>query len=122
MLNNTKPFSQELHDLCDIPARQTVINFVRNTWYLEAKPNPDKYAVDLIVYRNGIPRRYIEVEQRDWRTENEIECPYPTIHIPYRKEKLFKNNLPTIYFIVHCTRTFGYWLRVEEIMKQVFLE
>ena len=116
-MNNPKPFSQSLHDLCDIPSRQAVIDYAKEFWGVDVKPNPDKYAVDLIVYRNDIATGYIEVEMRDWRQPNETECPYESIHVPYRKEKLFKNNLPTIYFIVHCDRLFGYWMRVEKIMK-----
>ena len=115
--NNPKQFSQELHDLCDIPSRQVVIDYARRHWKVDVKPNPDKYAVDLEVFSDGINTGYIEVELRDWRRKGETKCPYPTIHVPYRKEKLFNNDLPTIYFIVHFDRKWGYWMEVEDVLK-----
>jgi len=121
-MNNPKKFSQELHDLCDIPSRQAVIDYAKKHWMVEAKPNPDKYAVDLIVFNQGTRSGYIEVELRDWRKKDETECPYPTIHVPYRKQKLFDNGLPTIYFIVHFDKKWGYWLDVEDIMKHPIKE
>ena len=61
-----KKFNQELHDLCDPPAREAVTDWIEMKWGLQAKPNPDKYGVDLIVYRRGEICGYVEVETRDW--------------------------------------------------------
>lgn len=114
-----KPFNQQLHDFCDPPARKAVTEWVKNMWDLTCIENPDKYAVDLIVYKNDSVCGYIEVEKRDWGVKH---CPYPTIHVAQRKEKLFKNKLPTLLFVV--TRDFqnAYWCKVENVKKSPLIE
>jgi len=91
----TKPFNQAVHDICDPPAREAVKKYIKDTWDLNAWHNPDKYAVDLIIERNKEAIGYAEIEMRDWD-----HCPFNTIHIPKRKDKLFENNKRTIYFVV----------------------
>ena len=91
----TKPFSQSLHDLCDPPARDAIIKYVKNTWDLKASYNPNQYGVDLIIERGNDVVGFAEIEMRDWD-----RCPFNTIHIPKRKDKLLYNNMPTIYFVV----------------------
>jgi len=114
-----KPFSQELHDLCDPPARKAVASWVSMKWGLTCIENPNKYAVDLIVYKKGDICGYIEVEKRDWGTK---ECPYKTIHIAQRKEKLFLNELLTLIFVV--TRDFknAYWCKAEDVKAALLIE
>ena len=91
----TKPFSQSLHDLCDPPARDAIIKYVKNTWDLKASYNPNQYGVDLIIERGNDVVGFAEIEMRDWD-----RCPFNTIHIPKRKDKLLYNDKPTIYFVV----------------------
>jgi hypothetical protein len=91
----TKPFNQKVHDACDPPAREAVRKYIKTTWDLNAWHNPDKYAVDLIIERNKEAIGYAEIEMRDWD-----QCPFNTIHIPKRKDKLFDNDKRTIYFVV----------------------
>ena len=91
----TKPFSQSLHDLCDPPARDAIIKYVKDTWDLKASYNPNQYGVDLIIERGNDVVGFAEIEMRDWD-----RCPFKTIHIPKRKDKLLYNNMPTIYFVV----------------------
>ena len=114
-----KPFNQAAFDNCDPPARKAVTEWVKNMWDLTCIENPDKYAVDLIVYKNDSVCGYIEVEKRDWGTKH---CPYPTIHIAQRKEKLFKNKLKTLIFVV--TRDFqnAYWCNVEHVKSSPCIE
>jgi hypothetical protein len=61
-----------------------------NAWH-----NPNQYAVDLIIEKDKELIGYAEIEMRDWD-----HCPFKTIHIPKRKDKLFNNNKKTIYFVV----------------------
>lgn len=112
----TKPFSQEVHDACDPPARDAVIDWMFHEWGWRAYPNQDIYAVDLLAYESKKLKAYVEVETRDWLGK-ETTCPYKTIHIPKRKEKLFNNPLPTLYFAV--TRDFknAYWCYAEEVLQ-----
>ena len=91
----TKPFNQQVHDACDPPASEAVRKYIKATWDLNAWHNSDKYAVDLIIERNKEAIGYAEIEMRDWD-----QCPFSTIHIPKRKDKLFDNDKRTIYFVV----------------------
>jgi hypothetical protein len=91
----TKPFNQKVHDACDPPAREAVSKYIKATWDMNAWHNPDQYAVDLIIEKNKELIGYAEIEMRDWD-----HCPFKTIHIPKRKDKLFNNDKRTIYFVV----------------------
>jgi hypothetical protein len=115
-----KPFNQLLHDACDPPAREAVTKYCEMKWGLICEANPDKYAVDLIGYKNDVLRCFIEVEVRDWG--DDIYCPYQTIHIAHRKEKLFKNKLPTLMFVVTKDFKNAYWCRTEKIEQSPVVE
>ena len=113
-----KKFNQKLHDLCDPPAREAVTEWVEMKWGLQCQPNPDKYGVDLIVYRRGQVCGFIEVETRGWGT---LHCPYYTIHIAQRKEKLFQNP-GTLIFVT--TRDFenAYWCKADDVKNSPLIE
>ena len=108
-----KPFDQRLHDACDPPARNAVANWLKNLWYVDATPNPDKYAVDLVLNKDGKEIGYAEVEVRDWGMNF---CPYDTIHIAQRKEKLFSHPRTTMY-VVTADLTHAYWIRASKIKE-----
>lgn len=91
----TKPFNRKVHDACDPPAREAVSKYIKATWDMTAWHNPDQYAVDLIIEKDKELIGYAEIEMRDWD-----HCPFKTIHIPKRKDKLFNNDKRTIYFVV----------------------
>jgi hypothetical protein len=91
----TKPFNQQTHDACDPPAREAVSKYIKATWNMNAWHNPNQYAVDLIIEKDKQLVGYAEIEMRDWD-----HCPFRTIHIPKRKDKLFNNDKKTIYFVV----------------------
>ena len=114
-----KPFNQMLHDACDPPARQAVSKYVQMKWGAKAIENPDKYKVDLICYKNDKRVAYIEVEVRDW---GQKFCPYNTIHIAQRKQKLFQNDLKTLMFVV--TRDFknAYWTDAKNVQESPLME
>jgi len=109
-----KKFSQYLHDACDPPARVAVSEYVKMKWGLDAKPNPNQYGVDLICYRNDKPTGYIEVEVRNW---GDKFCPYDTIHIAERKEKLFNNDFKTLMFVVTYDFENAYWTTADQVKK-----
>jgi hypothetical protein len=111
-----KPFNQAMHDKCDPPARNAVMKYLNQVWCLDIIPNPDKYAVDLVAFKDWMPHCYIEVEARKWR-EGLHYCPYDTIHVPYRKQKLFNNELPTYMFAVNYLLEYAYWIDVEKIKQ-----
>lgn len=111
-----KPFNQAVHDACDPPARDAVIRFHESRGYY-AKPF-DKYKVDLIIENEFmVPVGYAEIEMRDWE-----ECPFPTIHIPERKKKLFDNDMPTTYFVVSKSLKKAWWCKTEEILESPLIE
>ena len=81
-------------------------------------PNPDKYAVDLVFSKNGQHIGFGEVEVRDWGMDF---CPYNTIHIAQRKEKLFTNPRTTMY-VVTRNLTHAYWIRANKIKDCQLIE
>lgn len=103
-MNITKKFNQQLHDKYDPPARKAVTDWVKMKWGLECRENPNVFGVDLIVLREGKRVGYIEVEVRNW-----AYCHYPTIHVAHRKEKLFQQDLPTLFFALTQDLTHAYW-------------
>lgn len=107
-MNITKKFNQQLHDKYDPPARKAVTDWVKMKWGLECRGNPNVFGVDLIVLREGKRVGYIEVEVRNW-----AYCHYPTIHICSRKEKLFQQDLPTLFFALTQDLTHAYWCQAK---------
>lgn len=116
-----KPFNQALHDECDPVARQLVCKWLKTVHHLDAIPNPNKYGVDLVVFDNFVPTKYVEVEMRLWK-EDMHYCPYPTIHVPLRKKKLFNNDLPTFMCVVNHYQKYAYWIDSERIKRSEVIE
>jgi hypothetical protein len=100
----TKKFNQQLHDQYDPPARKAVSDWVQMKWGANCIPNPNEFGVDLIVLREGKPVGYIEVEVRGWNY-----CHYSTIHVNHRKEKLFQQDLPVLFFALTQDLAHAYW-------------
>jgi hypothetical protein len=125
-LNNTKKtgmqfsrkkFSQSLHDKYDPPARKAVTDWIKMKWGLECIPNPNVYGVDLIVLREGNPTGFVEVEVRGWDY-----CHYPTIHLAQRKDKLFQQDLPALFFALTQDLSHAYWCRAEIAKRYPLIE
>lgn len=112
-----KKFSQSLHDLYDPPARKAVSDWMQMKWGLECRENPNVYGVDLIVYRSNNPVGFVEVEVRSWSY-----CSYPTLHIASRKEKLFQQDLPVLFFALTQDLGHAYWCRAEIAKKYPLIE
>ena len=113
----TKPFNQKVHDACDPPAREAVSRYIKSTWGINAWHNPDQYAVDLIIEKDKKLIGYAEIEMRDWD-----HCPFKTIHIPKRKDKLFNNNKRTIYFVVSRGMTKAWYVDSQLIKNSAVCE
>ena len=107
-----KRFDQALHDKYDPPARKAVSEWIQMKWGLECRENPNVYGVDLIVYRSDHPVGYIEVEVRSW-----LFCHYSTLHIGKRKQKLFQQDLPVLFFALTQDLSHAYWLKAELVKK-----
>lgn len=99
-----KKFDQVLHDKYDPPARKAVTDWVEKTWKLQCQDNPDKYGIDLIVYRNGEQVGFIEVEVRSWNP-----CPFKTIHVPVRKKHMMETP-KTLFFALTNDLSHAYWI------------
>jgi hypothetical protein len=100
-----KKFDQELHDKYDPPARAAVAKWIEMKWGLQALDNPDIYGTDLIVYRNGKPVGFAEVEVRQWNP-----CPFDTIHVPVRKKHMLEEP-KTLFFALTQDMTHAYWIK-----------
>ena len=114
-----KPFNQLLHDACDPPARVAVSDWIQMKWGGKCIENPNKYAVDLIVHKNDQKVAYAEVEVRNW---GQKYCPYDTIHIAQRKEKLFNNDLKTLMFVVTHDFQHAYWITADKVKAAPLME
>ena len=112
-----KRFDQALHDKYDPPARKAVSDWIKMKWGLECRENPNVYGVDLIVYRAGNPVGFAEVEVRSWNF-----CPHPTIHIAHRKAKLFRQDLPVLFFALTHDLNYAYWMKAELAGKCPLIE
>ena len=86
-------------------------------WGLECRENPNVYGVDLLVYRADKLVGYIEVEVRGWDY-----CHYPTIHCAQRKEKLFQQNLPVLFFALTQDLVHAYWAKAQVIEGSPLIE
>jgi hypothetical protein len=63
----------------------------------DVKDNPDKYGIDLLCYRNGILKYYVEVEVKNLWTGQDFH--WNTINVPIRKEKFFKQHENVMYIM-----------------------
>jgi hypothetical protein len=104
----TKKFNQALHDQYDPPARKAVTDWIKMKWGLDCRENPNVYGVDLLVYRANKLVGCIEVEVRGWDY-----CRYPTIHIAHRKDKLFQQDQPVLFFALTQNLKNAYWMKAE---------
>jgi hypothetical protein len=115
--NLVKKFDQKLHDKYDPPARKAVTDWMKIKWGLECIPNPNVYGVDLIALRGGSPVGFVEVEVRGW-----AYCHYPTIHQALRKDKLFQQDLPVLFFVLTQDLSHAYWMKVDKSKSYPLIE
>jgi hypothetical protein len=113
----TKQFNQALHDQYDPPAREAITKWVKMKWGLECRENPNVFGVDLLVYRADKLVGYIEVEVRSWDY-----CHYPTIHVGLRKEKLFQQDRPVLFFALTHDLIHAYWAKTQVIEGSPLIE
>jgi len=100
-----KKFDQALHDKYDPPARAAVSAWLKMKWGYDTKDNPDIYGTDLIMGKNGKRVGFAEVEVRQWNP-----CPYPTIHVPFRKKHMLE--VPnTLFFALTHDMKHAYWIK-----------
>jgi hypothetical protein len=115
-----KKFSKALHDEFDDAGRQVVKKFLAKKGY-EVKDNENKYAVDLVVFKNNKKVAYAEVEIRPaWKGS---KFPYEDLNIPYRKKKLLNNTMKTLFFSINNEKTHMFWCDAKTILasKTAFL-
>ena len=113
-----KKYDPVLDDLYGKPAEQLVIDLLnkrdyisRVTWY----PRGHK-DVDIAYTLLGVGfRYYVDVERRrNWKSG---DYPFNTIHVPYRKKKLFDLYNPVIlYAVVRDDLRAVAWLKGEDIL------
>ena len=88
-----KPFSQDMHTEYDGVGKSRVAEHFKIAYGIELVEHEDKYAVDLVAYKDGKKLGYVEVEVRDSWSKDEF--PFDSLHIPERKEKLLNNDMRT---------------------------
>ena len=116
-MSTYKPFSQDLHDVYDAPARQAVSTWMQMKKGYEVRENPNRYGVDLICFRSGSPVGLFEVEVRQAGFDR-----HQTIHVGQRKDKLFQEGLPTLFFAVTQDLSRAYWVKADLIANCPLIE
>jgi hypothetical protein len=112
-----KLFDKKLFDKYDPPAREAVTKWMKMKWGIDCIPNPNVYGVDLIALRGENQVGLVEVEVRSW-----AYCHYPTIHIAHRKDKLFQQDLPVLFFALTQDLSHAYWCRADIAKKYPLVE
>lgn len=97
----SKPFSPELHDENDGPAKDAVMAYIKRAWKLDPREG-GTYDVDIDVYERGALIAHVEVEKRSHWVK---DFPFSTVNIPIRKRKFFLLDLPTLLFSVKADLT-----------------
>ena len=114
----TKKFDSQLHEENDGPAKDAVMNYIYTRWGKEVEEG-GTYDVDVIILENGREVGYAEVERRhNWVSD----FPYNTVHVPYRKQKFFTYDLPTLLFSVKADLTQALWCRGDTILQSPVVE
>jgi hypothetical protein len=95
-----KRFDKELFNLYDRKARNIAKRYFAKQG-IEAKDNPDKYGVDLLIYKEQQLIGYCECEVKAvWK---EDQFPYGSVQIPERKAAyVYKNKLPVMFLMVNA--------------------
>ena len=86
-----KSFDEKLHSKYDMLGKWWAYRLFKR-YGLRLSENIDKYAVDMIAYKDGVQVGYVEVEVREAWVGN---FKWDSLNIPARKQKLLTNNLPT---------------------------
>ena len=91
MNSHNKAFDEELHSKYDMLGKWWAYKLFKR-YGLRLLENIDKYAVDMIAYKDDIKVGYVEVEVREaWVGEFK----WDSLNIPARKKKLLTNDFPT---------------------------
>jgi len=114
-----KQFDKSLHDRYDEPAKDFVKNYY-NEQGIKAVDNPNKYDVDLILYKDTIKIGYAEVEVCAGWTG--AIYPFKTYHIPIRKSRFFNLDLPTYFFSISNTFLQALYINGDEILSSPIIE
>lgn len=87
-----KKFDSDLFDLTDSPAREATKQYLSRMGQT-AIDNPNKYCADLIIE----DLCYVECECKlVWKGP---AFPWPTVHLPQRKKKFAKLDMPVLFYI-----------------------
>lgn len=108
-----KTFSAKQHDKDDRPAKVVVAGFLVQNWGLIVLEG-EQYDADLVCYRDGDLKGFVEVERRHNWVE---DFPFPTVHVPARKKKFFMLDKPTTLFSVRSDLKKALWCPGEVILS-----
>ncbi len=114
-----KQFDKELFAKYDEMGRSIVKDFVK-TKEVRAVDNPDKYGIDLLLYKNDRLVGLAEVEVRNsWKG---LTFPYEDLNVPQRKKKLLDNNILTYFFSINADGTAMFYCKAKEVLNSELKE
>lgn len=118
-----KRFSQKLFDQNDALARERITKFLESR-ELIVRENPNKYGVDLYVYRredlntDERPDPFYAVECEVKRVWNGPKLPWSTVQLPYRKLKYAEQeSVPVEYWILNSQMTHAIVIYEKELVE-----
>ena len=116
-----KRFDKELHDTYDKLGRDVVKKFVADHWGMTAEDNPNRYGIDLLLYKDNELCGLAEVEVR--LSLKTVEFPYEDLNVPQRKRKLLENTgQPTFFFSVNKDATALFHCGAEAVLASELKE
>ena len=106
-----KPFDQNLYDIHDKATKEKVSRWI--TWWDSCEVREgQQFGVDLECYRGSELYALVEVESREFGGR----CSYDTIHVPYRKSKFYRSDVPVFLFAVDFGGQWGYFATMLSIV------
>ena len=111
----TKKFSKELHDKYDKIGKKTVIKWICENSEFTAIENPDRFGIDLIIYKGDKEYAYAEVEVRPaWEG---MVFKYDDLNVPYRKVKYFSPKKKCLFFAINKNLTAMFFCSGKKVLE-----
>lgn len=108
-----KKFDKDLYDKYD-KAKYFAIDYFKSK-KLDARVNPKRYGVDLIVSQKNTDKFYCEVEvKRPWKGPIFV---FPTIQVLFKKKKHFTLDKPSMLMMFNDEMTHALLLNDKDILE-----
>lgn len=113
-----KKFSENLFNHNDSEGKQVVSDWLSKNYGLSVT-SPEKYGIDLHIFKKSSLVAFGEVERRSWKANEDGSPPYSSFHVPFRKKKFFEkeSSVEIILFVIPACKKWLYWTRAYNIIS-----